>query len=505
MSLRVVIAGAGMVLLGLEIAGGQLLAAQFGASVYVWAGVISVFMMALSLGYFAGGAAADRWPTRGALAGLFVAAAAWIFVLRYHEAALQAIASRISDPRTGPLVAGAAMFMVPSALLAAAGPFALRLSVSDLGRLGSAVGSVNALSSVGGIAGTMLAAFVLVPTLQDDRTIQVLAGSSAALALVLAPGAAVRRLALTFGLIATMLVAPAVRAPAAYDLLYERQSLYHRIRVVARGPARYLVFDRSFQGGMYVRDPYASPFAYTDYVHLAWVFQPAIRRVLVIGLGAGAIPKRLRRDYPRLTVDVVELDRTVRDVAVRFFAVKEDAGLRITIQDGRQYLLNIRTTYDVIVLDAYEANGIPFHLATREFFELVGAHLAPGGVVVANIVGALDGQGSLVLRALYNTYRRVFSAVYLFPVGFQPGRDRWRVRTNILIATRGRPVPREEIIRRAGALSAAGVVRIPSLSGLAADCYAGPLDLAAVPVLTDNYAPVDVLPIVGWDPEQRTE
>src|SRR3990172_4770485 len=90
--------------------------------------------------------------------------------------------------------------------------------------------------------------------------------------------------------------------------------------------------------------------------------------------------------------------------------------LRIAVQDGRIFLRRSDAKYDLIVMDAYFAEGIPFHLATKEFFELARAHLTPNGLIAANIVGALEGSESKLFRALYKTYGQVFSGLYPFPV-----------------------------------------------------------------------------------------
>ena len=70
----------------------------------------------------------------------------------------------------------------------------------------------------------------------------------------------------------------------------------------------------------------------------------------------------------------------------------------------------------MIVIDAYFADSIPFHLATAQFFELVRSRLTPGGVVVSNMIGAVDGTGSKLLRSMTKTYRTVFPTVALHPV-----------------------------------------------------------------------------------------
>ena len=71
------------------------------------------------------------------------------------------------------------------------------------------------------------------------------------------------------------------------------------------------------------------------------------------------------------------------------------------VGDGRQFLTREEKRWDVIVVDAFFADAIPFHLVTREFMEIVQERLAPGGVVVTNAIGALEGSGSRLFRSIY--------------------------------------------------------------------------------------------------------
>src|SRR5947209_12526965 len=228
----------------------------------------------------------------------------------------------------------------------------------------------------------------------------------------------VARAAVAVTLVVLLAVGAAAQTVGISRILLEKDSVYHRIRVHEDASCRYLRFDRSLQGGMLLKDPTISPLRYTDYVHLARLFTPTIQRMLVVGLGAGSIPKSFLRSYPQVLVDSVELDPVVVDVARQYFAVPEGPRHRIIVQDGRQYVRRTEGLYDVILMDAYFAEGIPFHLVTREFFQQVKAKLTPSGVVVANIVGALGGPNSKLFRAIYKTYAAEFTGLYLFPVGF---------------------------------------------------------------------------------------
>ncbi len=284
-----------------------------------------------------------------------------------------------------------------------------------------------------------------------------------------------------------------------FRIVYEADSVYHHIIVAEDDSARYLRFDRSFQSGMYLNNPFESPFLYAAYAHLGLIFQPQANRVLMIGLGGGSVQKRFRRDYKDMSIDVAELDPAVVDVAKRYFAVQEDERLRITVQDGRLFLRRTQQRYDMIILDAYFADSIPFHLATTEFVQLAKSRLAPGGVIVSNIIGAQEGPRSALFRAMYRTFGTEFRGLYSFPTAYRPYLDPETLRNIILVASDERGLTGGEIIARARQV--APRVTYPLFLKYAADYYALPIPTSDVPVLTDDYAPVDtLLPVWTWTP-----
>ena len=197
---------------------------------------------------------------------------------------------------------------------------------------------------------------------------------------------------------------------SGYDVLHAKDTQYHRIAVVEDDTSRYLRFDSSFQSGMY-RTTRSRRASSTPTTSSSRSRTSRTQRVLFIGLGGGSAPKRIWRDFPGLQLDVVELDREVVDAAYRYFALPRDPRLKIEVEDGRRFLATNEGPWDVIVVDAFYADSIPFHLATREFLELARSRLAPGGVVATNIIGAVQGGDSRLFRSMLRTYRTVFPTV----------------------------------------------------------------------------------------------
>ena len=109
-------------------------------------------------------------------------------------------------------------------------------------------------------------------------------------------------------------------------------------------------------------------------------------------LGAGTFPRIASRVAPEVSLHSVEIDPVVVDIARKYFFYQESDRLTTTVEDGRVFLSRPGPAYDLIVLDAFNAQGVPFHLTTREFFEVVRQRLAPEGVFAANFIGALMGK-----------------------------------------------------------------------------------------------------------------
>jgi spermidine synthase len=194
-----------------------------------------------------------------------------------------------------------------------------------------------------------------------------------------------------------------------------------------------------------------------------------------------------------MTIDVVEIDPAVIAAATRFFGVPRDGRMRLVPADGRLFVARAPERYDVIILDAFLIDTIPFHLATREFFVTVRERLAPGGVLASNVIGALDGPRSGFFRAVYKTLGEVFPAVYVFPTDWSRYDSPESLRNIIVVAAQDPMRPREAVLRAAAQARARTGVTIERLLEAAGDLYPGPVRTGDVPVLTDDYAPVDLL------------
>ncbi|MDR7518898.1 MAG: fused MFS/spermidine synthase [Armatimonadota bacterium] len=483
-------------LLALEIIASRVLAPYFGNSIYVWGSLIGVFLTALSIGYAVGGRLADRFPSPGLFSGIvFAAGLLTVPIPLLATPVLDAIARADFGPQLNPLLGAVALFVVPSIVMGMVSPFAVRLRARAVGTMGQTAGNLYAISTVGSIVGTLVASFILI-NLMGVRAIITLAGFVLMVMAVLGWVASRRLAAAAVGAcLAVLLAAGVTRAQPAEPptLVYARDTVYHRITVSDEGAVRYLKLDNYWQSALDLQQPRRTVFAYADYMHLPLLFVPRPRHALLVGLGGGTVPARYVADYPTVTMDVAEIDPEVVAAAEQFFGIRQGDRLRIAARDGRLHLRMAERAFDIILTDAYLIDTIPFHLATREFFALVRAKLAPGGVLASNIIGALDGPDSRLFRAIYRTISEVFPTVYVFPVDFGQYGSPTSLRNIIVVATGAPALSAQEITARAQALRRAQVVTVDRFASAAADLYRRSIRTDDVPTLTDDFAPVDAL------------
>ncbi len=149
--------------MAVELLSGRILAPSFGNSIYVWGGVITIFMLALSIGYLIGGHLSVHAPSLRKL-GLILGCAALttLPVAFWGDAMLDAIFILVPDPRYGSLLASSALFFVPTVISGSVSPYAIRLLVTQLHASGKSAGKLYFVSTFGSAAGTLSTSFYLV-------------------------------------------------------------------------------------------------------------------------------------------------------------------------------------------------------------------------------------------------------------------------------------------------------------------------------------------------------
>ncbi|NPA26939.1 MAG: spermine synthase, partial [Chloroflexi bacterium] len=449
----------GLTTLMLELAAGRLLRIFLGASNLVWAAIIGLILLYLTLGAWLGGRLADRWPSRQSLAWVFMAAAVGVvvaavaarpFLLRASTALGQGRFSVLLLAFVTVLL----FFAWPVTLLGMVSPMVLRLAQPRPDQVGRVSGWVSAIGTLGAFLGTFLPDLVLVPWLGIRRTFLLIALLLATWGLYLWPRSRTR-VVLALGWMALgawlWFVWSAGPLRPAPGLIYEKESAYNLIQVWEREGWRLLILNEG-QGVHSIYHPehltakgswmhfHAAPFLQGP------PFEPGqVRSVAIVGLAGGTAARQAAAFYPHLQhITGWEIDPEVLAVGYQFFGLGEVTLLEARVQDGRLGLRQDPRRYDLIILDAYRPPYIPAHLATREFFQLVRAHLTEHGAVALN-VGRTEHDRRLV-DAFYATLSTVFPTVYGMDV---PG----TYNTVLYASPRAIANPRENLFQQAQRLA----------------------------------------------------
>jgi spermidine synthase len=501
--LKLLVFSAGGVLMGLEIAGSRVLAPHFGNSVFVWGSLISVFLVALSVGYFFGGRVADRYPSRAVLNSICVLVSLAIFAVAVIARGLcGGLVDAGLGERSGPLVASLLLFLPPSVGMGMVSPFAVRLATRSVSSVGRISGTLYALSTGGSIAGTLLTTFVLIPLIGVSTILQGLGLFLLLVSLLTFPFRRRGRAlvgAAGMGLLALICVlAPGSRAAAFLpfdEIILDVDTPYHHVSVIDNQDARRLRFDSHLEGAISKSPPYPSLVAYTTYFHLAFLVRPEIKRTLFIGAGGGIGPREFHMHAPRMAIDVVDIDPQVLELARTHFFLEESPQIKTFAEDGRMFLRKAPDKYDCIVLDAFSAAGrIPFHLVTREFLALCRDKMTADGVFLMNVNSAIDGPLSQIFRSMVRTIESAFPHTYVFVVHRRQSSPETAMNIILLAIRNKEPIPPPQWSARAGRHRSNSYVKDVQVGQMVEDLLIDLPDVARSPIFSDDYAPIETMP-----------
>jgi spermidine synthase len=220
-----------------------------------------------------------------------------------------------------------------------------------------------------------------------------------------------RAIAVFFSLLLSLLqIAP---ANAQQKLLHQERSLYRNIFVTQDGDERCMLFryPRPFgrESCKLLHEPNKLIFDYTQMMLAGLYLNPNPKRILITGEGGGTVPTALQEMFPDAQIDLVEIDQAVDSVARGYFDFKPGPKTKVTISDGRVFVKRVmaqKPNYDLVLLDAFDADYIPEHMLTREFLQEVKSAMAPGGVIVANTFSnsALYDYESVTYKAVFGPF-----------------------------------------------------------------------------------------------------
>ena len=414
--LGILAAIAGFVLMVFEIAAARILAPSIGSSTYVWTSVIGVIIMALSVGYWAGGRVADKRNSPNDIARLFLALSLTItLAMIVYPGFLASVAEWTIDVRFSAVIASLVLFAPTSLLAGAVSPYLAKLNVRSLASSGSAVADLGALNSLGGIAGTFLTGFVLFGFMGVRDVMATLAIGTLLVSWWARTGRNRRETLLTVAaLVLAMLAWPgsgvlAIDTPSAHYTIEDATlSSGHTVRTLATGPG-------GKQSGIIVGSPSELTFWYTREIASLIDMQPAKQRIAVLGGGAYTLPAYLAQKYPESQIDAVEIDPKLLSIAQEYFEYSPAKNVGHIAMDARTFINGVKKPYDIVVVDVFGDDSIPESLMTAEYGRALKRAVTPGGVVIINAIAGTKGTCLELFQAVSRPYLDNFATGYYLP------------------------------------------------------------------------------------------
>lgn len=416
--LTVTFTGAAVMIL--ELLGTRIIGPFYGVSLYVWSSLIAVTLIALALGYFLGGRLADRYPAVR-LAHIILAAALTTVIIPFLTGPILRTTDSLGL-RAGAFTSAFLLFTLPLTALAMVGPYVIKRATRDLSGVGTAAGSVYAISTVGSVAGTLLLGFFLLPMFGTRTIIFSLSLLLGILAVLVAwhesyaqPPArsllAALGMCVAVGILATTGLAGSRESTKGFTVQSEAESLYGWVRVVddERRGFRLMLSDASVISAVHLKEN-RSLLGYQEILSLLPTLHPHTAHALLIGLGGGHVARDLKAQG--VVTDTIEIDPAVAEAARQWFHF-EPTGLFL-VGDARYEIKKLSTHYDLIIHDCFTGGSEPTHLLSREMLTEVRALLNDRGILALNYVGFTQGEGADAVEAVHRTLQDLFPQVRTF-------------------------------------------------------------------------------------------
>lgn len=402
----------GAIILSLELLSSRILTPFFGVSLYIWAGILAVTLISLSIGYDRGGKASEVTDLDDVNKTVVLES---LFLLQPAVAALAITVSCFLYPYVfiyiarfdlivGAFVSSIILLFMPLIAMSAMNPILIALvSLKEKGNKNGAghnSGRVLFISTMGSVAGVILAAFVLIPNVSNFKSMLLL---SILLSLLTFAGTFLSKLLTPlkkkqlYLIAAVALVLPLLLLifSSAYlgkDKAIEFQNqtwklekdyptVFGSVKIATINNSETVYFDGEHRQS-HIDEFGKSLVSYTYAMEsLALGISPQPKSALVLGLAGGIIPMTLYEEG--LNVEVVDVIETPLIAAKEYFNFDDEA-VSVHIEDARTFVNPCRNKYDRILIDLFQGYAVPDHLNTTEFYRDLKTCLTPNGSVIIN-------------------------------------------------------------------------------------------------------------------------
>jgi spermidine synthase len=419
----------GMTTLGIEFAASRLLGSVFGTSNLVWAAIIGLILIYLTVGYSLGGKWADQHPNHLTFYSLLIWGAFTAGIVPFVARPVLLAAAEAFDQLQVGVLLGAfsavlVLLVVPITLLGTVSPFAIRLVFTEASKAGKTAGKVYAISTLGSFLGTFTPDLLLIPWVGTRWTFvifSVILTSVGLVGLYLAGGwkAAFKYIWMPVVVLAMGFLWGPGPVKTNPDQIYEKESSYNYIQVLDRNGYTLLRLNEG-QGIHSIYHPRQNAYwgTWMQVLPAPFFNEPpflsdAVDDMAIIGLAGGTSARQATAAFGAIPIDGFEIDEEIIEVGQKYFGM-DLPNLTPISEDGRWGLSHQERKYSLISIDAYRPPYIPWHLTTVEFFQELSSHLEEEGALALN-VGRVP-QDEELLAGLTATIQQVFPSVYVIDV-----------------------------------------------------------------------------------------
>ncbi len=447
----------------LELVASRILAPYFGSSNLVWTSVIGIILASGSIGNYLGGIVADKPEVNKKFKFILLISALLILIIPFmQDNVVTTISILVNDIRIGAIISTIILFFLPSVFLGFLVPMVQKLKITDLETSGEVSGKVYALATLGGIFGTFIGGFWLVPSFGSIEILFFMTIS----VLVLIPLVDFKlNKKELFGIIISIMIligamylysnrndeigkkvlAGEINEFVSYDTEYSRILVFNRYDK-NNDLIRSFAMDSGHESAAYVDENRWTDlvFEYTKMYDLMFNSSKEIKDTLLIGGAGYSYPKHYISKYNDKSMDVVEIDPMVTEIARKYFYLdklieeyntEENGRLKLITEDGRTYLNRNEKKYDAILNDAFSDTTPAATLTTLEAVKNIKKSLSENGLYLTNIISSLEGENSKFMKAEVKTLKEVFLNVYVVPCVSKNNLE--APQNNMVIATDG--------------------------------------------------------------------
>ena len=445
-SLEITVFLSGALTMMLELIAARVLSPYVGSSNLIWTTIIGIMLISMSIGYWFGGKVADKNKENDIkiLSNYLLISAIATSIIPILEVVFIDVLSQLSNNLIFvAIICATVTFGIPSFLLATVSPIAVKIKNNSMDHIGATSGKISSLSTIGSIFGTFFAGFILIPNLGVRN---IILGCSILLWILSVYLFNKKDKKYYILMIVELLIIIALNLLGGYlfqvrnpEITRDVDSEYSRIWVtnlnVGENTYKTLQVDTGLES--YINQETGEMGAtYLYYYDLFEYYDKEANNALMIGGAAYTYPMHYLKKYENKTIDVVEIDETMTQIAEEEFGLdKNNPNLGLITQDGRSYLNYNEKKYDTVFIDAFKGLNAPFELTTYEAMQKVYDSLNENGTVITNIISSLEGENTDFIKYEYSTYKAIFDDVKVFKVN--PNRANNEEQNLILVGIKG--------------------------------------------------------------------